>query len=167
MTKLIKVAFQKDMIKVNDNGKEVWYNCEKAVKNFIKSAFKEATCNKENKVLEEGEEIVLTTEQRNDETGKSCTFVTRASKAGQAAQGGYTPPPAVGSAPAAPASAPAPYKAPYGEKSPEVQALIVKQSTMASACQAMQVLTGQITDVNDLAGKVLFLYNTMLAEIKR
>ena len=157
MTKLIKVAFQKDMIKVNENGTEKWYDCEKAAKGFAKSNFKEATCNKENKVLEEGSEIELTIETRDNKP-----FVTQVRRPGQ---GAYTPP-AASSAPAG-TGAPAPYKPSYGQKTPEESEKITRLSVMSSATQAVSVLTGQIQDPNQLADIVVALYTRMLAEIKK
>jgi hypothetical protein len=160
MTKLIKVAFKVDMIKVNEDGKEKWYYVEKNVKGFIQANFKQAIVGSDGKtVLEEGEGIEITKESRNFE-GKNVEFAIRVNKPGQAA-----------SQPSAPAQSSAPVQAPsapkqaYGEKSPDVQRLIVKQSTMASACQAVQVMTGQINDVTVLEANVLRLYATMLNKI--
>ena len=55
----------------------------------------------------------------------------------------------------------------YGEKSPEVQELIIRQSTMASAAQALTALTGVFNDVAAVKVAVLDLYTSMLNEIKK
>ena len=151
--RLIKVAYQKDMIKVNEDGKEIWYDCDKAAKGYAKQNFKEATVGRDGKtVLEQGDEISLAFETRDN---KQC--VVRVSKPGSAP---YNPPAQSQPSQAAPASRPA-----YEPKSADTQAMIVRQSTMASASRSVQVLTGQIQDENVLAEKVISIYRKLLTVI--
>lgn len=163
--KLIKVAFKKDMIKVNDNGKEMWYNCDKAAKGYAKTAFQEAVCNKENVVLQEGSEVELVKERRNIE-GQDVDFVTQVRKPGQ---GSYTPPASTGaSAPvSSPQAATPAFKPSYGAKTPEESEKITRLSIMSTAANAAQALTGQIQDPNVLGDVIVALYVKFLAEIKK
>lgn len=155
--KFIQAAFKKDMVKVLENGKDVWYNCDKAAKGFASKAFKE------------GDEVELVIEQRGNDP-----FVTQVRR-----PGGHVPAqqPYNGASQAAPSTAPqaapaqaaAPYQAKpaYGQKSPEESEKITRLSVMSSATQAVQVMTGQINDPNVLGDVVVSLYNRMLAEIKK
>ena len=148
MVKLVKIAFQKDMIKVNENGKEVWYDADPKVKNFVKSSF------------HEGDDIELNFEQRN---GKAC--IVRVSRPGQAA-----PVAQQASAPVAETPAPTTQQSQgswRGQKSPEESEKITRLSVLSSATQAAAVLTGQINDPAVLADVVVSLYNKFLAEIKK
>jgi hypothetical protein len=167
MIKLIKIAFKKDMIKVNENGKEVWYECDKAAKGYASKNFTEATLSKDNKtVLEEGSEIELVLEQRNIE-GKNVQCVVQVRKPGQAA----APAPQASSQPSASTPAPAltssTTKQNYGQKSPEESERITRLSVMSSAVASVQALTGRIETVEQLSDTVLFVYNRLLAEIKK
>jgi hypothetical protein len=148
MAKFVKAAFQKDMIKVVEGGKEAWFDCDPKAKAFA-SSFKE------------GDEVDLVTETRN---GKP--FITQVRRPGATASAPVAPKANTQVAPVASAAKPA-YTPKWEAKTPDVQALIVKQSTMSSAANLMQVMTGQINDINVLGESVISLYNRMLAEINK
>jgi len=149
MAKFLQVAFKKEMIKVNENGKDVWYEADAKAKGYAKSAFKE------------GDEVELVKEQRD---GKD--FVTQVRRPGGSA--GQSAPVSNNQATTAPQAAPAP-KPTWngGGKSPEESEKITRLSVMSTAANAAQILTGQITDPVVLGDVVVGLYNKFLAEIKK
>ena len=158
MVKFIQCAFKKEMIKVNENGKDVWYDADAKAKGYAKSAFKE------------GDEVELVIEQRE---GKS--FVMQVRKPGQSAPQATQAPTTGSSAPvqapvsqSVPQMAPAPVKQAWngGGKSPEESEKITRLSVMSTAANAAQILTGQIQDPVVLGDVVVQLYHKFLAEIK-
>jgi len=54
----------------------------------------------------------------------------------------------------------------YYQKSPDVQDAIIRQSTLASACQAIQVLTGQVNDVQVLGDMIETLFDRFYKKVK-
>jgi len=150
MVKFIKVAFKKDMINVEENGKGIWYDCDVKAKGYAKSAF------------QEGAEVELVKEDRG---GKP--FVTQVRRPGQGGAS-YTPPAPTGTTSTPQASqTTTPAKGNWGQKSPEESEKITRLSVMSSATQAVQVMTGRIESTEVLTMTVLSLYKAMLEEIKK
>jgi hypothetical protein len=145
IVKLIKLgAFNKVNVDTgNGDPKGVWYLCDKNAVAFAKKAG-----------FAVGSEIELVIEKKEIE-GETKDVVTMIKKAG----GSQTQ----SSNSDAPKSS---NKSSYVERSPEVQELIVRQSTMASAVQAMQVFTGTITEYEILEARIFKMYDAMLAKIK-
>lgn len=158
MSKFVQVAFKKDMIKVNENGNEVWYDCDKAVKGFAGKAF------------QAGDDIELTKELRN---GKN--FVTRVSKPGQ---GGYqgggqnnqggAPANNGGSSSSSDSGSSQPQGGYQGGKSQVESEKITRLSVMSTAATLVsQGLVGQFQDPNTISDVTISVYNKLLAEIKK
>jgi hypothetical protein len=134
---------------LTDDGTEKgkWFPCTPAVREFTNNNFKS------------GDKLELTLDGKN---------VTKATKAGvvtnvpspNASQ--PTPPPvSLGQ------SSTKPTETKFGVKSPEVQELIVRQSTMASAAQALQAMNRSFEKIEEVEEAVIRLYNKMLNEIKK
>ena len=147
---VFKVAFEKEgkyLVKAEFKPGEgdKWANTTQAVYNYAKKNFKK------------DETVHIEYREQN---GKY--FVDKIVKAG-----GQTEP--ASSVPVTEKGKPEQPKAEYKsswQKSPEVQDLIVRQSTLASACQAIQVLTGQINDVQALGDMIETLYDKFYKKIK-
>ena len=150
----IQVAFKKDMIKYEVNGEEKWANCTSQVKGFAKNFSK-------------GETVTL---QGSEQNGMfNVTRIEKGSGSGAPAQTQSY------SAPAQSAPAQSTYKTPaqtgnsydyQKPKSPEETKLIVNQSVMASACNAVKAVTGQI-DPNMLGDYVVTLYHRLRDEVNK
>jgi hypothetical protein len=153
--KVTQIAFKKVMFKaIDEKGTDTWYHCIESVKSSLKV----------------GDSLTVGTTQKGTVEGKEVDIIQTITKVG--AQAPVSTPtsapasatPATGTvAQAFKAANPGDYQKP---KSPEEVQLILNQSTMASACQCIQVMAGRFDDVGTLAEATVVLYNRLLAEVK-
>jgi hypothetical protein len=159
MVKLLKIASARDMIQLDlgDGKTPTWAHCPSAIKVY-------ATQN-----LKLGDVVDIVSEQQND-----GLHVTKISAVGM-----VQPPPKAINTPATTGAAvgpttQTPVQQPkdtgnYRLVSPDTQRLIVHQSTMASACTAVQSIICQIEDTKPdvVAEYILTVYRKLLAEVEK
>ncbi len=147
---IFKVAFKKNgnyLIKAIFKAEEgeKWANTTEAVYNFAQKAFKA------------GDEVNIEYREQN---GKY--FVDRITKVG-----GTTNKETPKSSVTEPKKEETKEYGKYASKSPETQESIIRQSTLKSACDAIQVMTGQINDVQTLGDMIETLYQRFYKIIKQ
>ena len=155
MLKFVRVASQKDMLKLKDeHNKENWIDCTAEVKSFAAQNLKP----------EEEVEVIYA-------DGVKVPTIKKIGKKGSIQPG--TPAPAVSTP--APAAGSVKQEETTGKVSsvhvgkyrdpmnPDEARIVRRQSVMASACNAVSAVTSQI-DPNGLGDYIVVLFNKLLAE---